>query len=128
MEDTMKKIFMLLIAMCFMFTTGIAFAASAVTVPTVSGNDVLMPPAFINTVANSGDKVVAVMHDARGASHEVAMTFDGTNWIAPGARGADFHPAVKTAEGYKWARIEDVWDTGAAFVKWRDAGPCLHVN
>jgi hypothetical protein len=134
-EHTMaQKISVVLFAVfCLLFAGAsinleTASAAGAVSVPTASGNDVLLPKAFIDTVSQYGDNVVAVFHDVRGDGHEVPMTFDGVNWIAPGARGADFHPAVKTDKGYQWALIEAVWDTGSAFVKWRPNGPCLNVQ
>ncbi len=127
----MKKLTALFVAMFFVLAGSFAYATgSAVKVPTVSGNDVLIPQALIDTVAKGvkTPNIVAVMHDAI-QGHEVPMTFDGTNWVAPGARGADFHPALKTADGtYVWAKIEDVWSTGSEFVKWRKAGPCLNLK
>ena len=128
----MKKLISMFIGMCLFLTIGIAFAGSPVGVPTVDGNDVLVPNSLIATVTDdpTNATVVAVFHDAVGVGAEVPMRFDGNNWVIPGGRGADVHPAVKTADGqYKWAKIENVWSTGSDFVKFRSPKkPCLHLE
>ena len=126
----MKKIFAV-VSICLLAFAGTVMAGSPVQVPTVDGNDVLVPDAFIRTVSEdpASDTIVAVFHDKVGPDAEVAMRFDGNNWVIPGGRGADVHPAKKTADGYAWAKIEDVWSTGSDFVKFRGPNrPCLHVD
>lgn len=123
----MKRI-VLFLSCLFLFATGAMAAGSAVQVPTLSGSDVLLPKKFIDTITTDVKApVVAVMHDAVGEGKEVPMVFDGTNWVAKGAKGADFHPALKTKDGYVWAKIENVWSTSAAFVGWRDGRVCVRV-
>ncbi len=123
----MKKFIMLFIGMCFLIGSGNVFAAA---VPTVSGQDVIVPVALIATISDSPSTatVVAIMHDAKGAGHKVPMTFNGTDFIAPGAKGADFHPAIMDGNKPNFAKIEEVWDTNASFIHWRRGGPCLNVK
>jgi len=123
----MKKLICFTMFTLFMLTS-ISFAGSSV--PTASGDDVIVPVSLIATISDdpANAQVFAIMHDAKGAGHKVSMTFNGTDFIAHGARGADFHPVIMDGDKPNWAKIEEVWSTDAAFVKWRRGGPCLHVE
>ncbi|HAM88970.1 MAG: hypothetical protein US83_C0002G0070 [Candidatus Falkowbacteria bacterium GW2011_GWC2_38_22] len=122
----MKKL-SVLIGIIFMLIANVAMANGPVA-PVAEGDSVVFPKAFIDTVYTGKGEVRCAYHDLTGKNSDQPMQQRGNTWVAPGGRGTDIHPYV-LADGKKsWCKIEDVWSTDAEFVKWRKAGPCIHVK
>ncbi len=125
----MKKFLMLLI-LCFFLVPAMAIAGEAeVKVPTVQNGNVIVPQSLIATVSNwEKGEVKAAFHDVVGKKSRVPMQRVGNNWIIPGGQGADVHPVVVLNGKDHWCKLELLWSTSSSFIKFRPAGPCLHVE
>lgn len=120
-----KSFFLLTMALCLAFAS--TAMASGPLAPVAEGNDVLFPSVFIAT-GGTGE-VRCAYHDLTGTAADQPMQQRGNGWAAIGGRGLDIHPFVLGPDGKKtWCKIEEIWSTDAAFVKWRPAGPCIHVD
>ena len=126
----MKKFvsFGIMIAMFSCLFIAPAMAAD-VLVPTVSGNDVIIPHALIETIDGYDAGVIqCAFHDLIGTKSRVSMNRQGNNWIISGGRGADIHPVVVIDGKDNWTKLENLWSITSDFIKYRDAGPCIHLQ
>ncbi len=116
---------------CMLFITA-PVMAQQVLVPTVEGNDVILPDMLIQTVPGATDtNVYARAHDR--INPWVQMTKEDQNWRAPGVAGEDFSVYVGDPMGdYKphtnFAKVEYLWYTRSEFIKLRGNSPCLNVQ
>ena len=125
----MKKIFLFLILACFLVPTITMAGDAEVKVPTVQAGNVIVPQGLITTIPNwEKGKVVAAFHDVVGKKSRVPMQRVGNNWIIPGGAGADVHPVIVINGKDNWCKLELIWSMSSDFIKYRPAGPCLHVE
>ncbi|MCK4539598.1 hypothetical protein KAU09_00410 [Candidatus Parcubacteria bacterium] len=125
----MKKIFygVFIAIFCALFI--VPAMAADVLVPTASGNDVIVPHTLIETIDGWEEgEVQCAFHDLVGAKSRVPMNRRGNNWIIIGGHGADIHPVVVIDGKDNWTKLENLWSMTSDFVKYRDAGPCIHVD
>ena len=125
----MKKMFLVL---CMFFMVPVVAMASGdveVKVPTVQDGNLIVPQSLIATVPGwEKGQVVAAFHDVVGKRSRVPMQRQGSNWIIPGGAGADVHPVVVLDGKDNWTKLELLWSMSSSFIKYRPAGPCLHVE
>jgi len=127
----MKKIFSVFLMLCFFMVPAVVMASgdAEVKVPTVQGGNLIVPQSLIATIPGwEKGKVVAAFHDVVGKRSRVPMQRAGNNWIIAGGAGADVHPVVILNGKDNWTKLELLWSMSSDFIKYRPAGPCLHVE